>query len=88
VTDIVKDTSTFPLSIWASAGSDTSLTTNACESFLSQFNSNYSHYYKNQVLKIFQTNTYSICLEHQTPTKNFKKKENKTISITKYQIKT
>jgi len=82
-----------PPSIWASASSDTSLATNACESLHSGFNSNFYHNYYTIILKIIevlktsQTNTY---IKIRTSDFNGpqeiskKKKKNKSISILKY----
>jgi len=75
VNNYIEDTSTFPPSIWASASSYMSLTTNARESFNSEFNSNFYHHYPNiikiiEILKMFQTNTYlryeqQISIDHK-----------------------
>jgi len=87
----MEDTSTFVPSIWPSASSDTSLTTNACESLHSEFNLNFYHHRPNifkiiELVIMFQTNTYIKIRTPDIDRSQQKMKKNKTISITEYQI--
>lgn len=60
VTNYIKDNSMLPPPrVWVSASSDRSLPKNACESSLSEFNSFIIIILISEVLKMFQTNTYT-----------------------------
>ncbi|CAI6349412.1 unnamed protein product [Macrosiphum euphorbiae] len=63
VDNYISNESIFPPKMWARQCSDRVHTTNACESFHSDFNSNFYHQHPNifkiiEILKLFQVNTY------------------------------
>lgn len=59
----ISEDSLFPPKLWSNLSSDLYKSTNACESFHSDFNAHFYHHHPNiytflDVLKTFQTNTY------------------------------
>ncbi|KAF0688897.1 Uncharacterized protein FWK35_00039188, partial [Aphis craccivora] len=63
IDNYITNNSIFPPKIWAKQSSDRIYTKNPCESFHSDFNSNFYHQHPHifkiiEILKLFQVNTY------------------------------
>jgi hypothetical protein len=87
VTNYIRENSTFLPNIWAIASSCRSFSSNACKSFLLEFNSNFYHHHPNlfkiiKVLKILQINTY-IKIRTSDTKNTSKNKQNKSKKKTK-----